>query len=71
MKIHLAEQEKDLAIKYAQEYRKKTGDNYSLQFIITMLSRKYENNLALDLKTILDEKIRNWEEEQAQKGKSL
>ena len=71
MKIHLAEQEKDLAIKYAQEYRKKTGDNYSLQFIITMLSRKYENNLALDLKTILDEKIRNWEEEQAKKGKSL
>lgn len=68
MKIHFLEQEKELMRKYAEQYRKKTGDNYSVFHIMSILCAKYEKNLDKDLKQVMEIKFREHEEEEARKG---
>lgn len=65
MQIHLYDQELLFLKKYAEEYKSKTGDNYSIQHIMSLLADKYEENLGKDLKEIMDVKIRELQEEQA------
>ena len=68
MQIHFYPQEKELMRKYADDYRKKTGDNYSVFYIMSLLSVNYERNLEKDLKAIMKQKIREFEEQQAREG---
>lgn len=68
MKIHFNTQEKELMRKYAEEYRKKTGDNYSTFHMMSLLNAEYERRLDKDLKKVMDIKYREREEELARKG---
>ena len=65
MVIHFYDQEIMLLKKYAEEYKTKTGDVYSIHHIMSILTDKYEENLAKDLKEVMDVKVRELEEEQA------
>lgn len=69
MKIELSPLEGEYAKQMAKRYKKKTGDSYSMKFIVTMLAQKYEQTLKEDLEEILSEKIRLFEEEQVIKEK--
>lgn len=68
MKIHFLPQEMELIRKEADEYRKRTGDNYSSFHVMSILTNEYEKNLASDLKRVMDIKIREFEEESAKQG---
>lgn len=65
MIIHLWEQEKMLLKKYAEKYKKKTGDEYSIYHILSILREHYEENLDKDLQKVMDVKIREFKENQA------
>lgn len=65
MIIHLWEQEKLLLKKYAEEYKKKTGDSYSWSRIMEMLREHYEEHLDETLKLIMDIKERELKEANA------
>ena len=71
MKIHFLEQEKLLIRKYAEEYRKKTGDNYSMFHIMSILSQEYEQRLDEDLKKVMSIKYREFEETKAKEGEKV
>lgn len=71
MKIHFLEQEKLLMRKYAEEYRKKTGDNYSIFHIMSIISQEYERRLDDDLKKVMDIKYREYEENKAKEGEKV
>lgn len=71
MLIHFYPQEKELMRKIAEDYRKKTGDNYSVFYIMSLLSTKYERDLEKDLKAIMKQKIREFEELQAKEGTKM
>ena len=68
MKIHFLQQEKELMRKYAEEYRRKTGDNYSVFHIMSILTAEYERRLDKDLQKVMDIKYREHEEELAKGG---
>lgn len=68
MIIHFLPQEMELMRKQAEKYRKRTGDNYSVFHIMSILTNKYERELEKDLDKVMDIKVREYEEEQAQKG---
>ena len=68
MNIHFYPQEMELMLKKAKQYRKKTGDMYSVQYIMTLLTEKYERDLDQDLNEVMAEKVREYEEQQAEKG---
>lgn len=67
MIIHLWEQEKMLLKKHAEEYKKKTGDSYSIYHILSILREYYEENLDKDLKKVMEIKKREFEEAEAGK----
>lgn len=67
MIIHLWEQEKMLLKKHAEEYKKKTGDSYSIYHILSILREHYEENLDADLKKVMDIKVRELKEAEAGK----
>lgn len=70
MLINFNPQEMALMREYAKEYKKQTGDEeYSQNYVMTLLTAKYEVNLDKDLKKIFDKKVRDYEEQQAQEGK--
>lgn len=71
MQIHFYPQEKELMRKYAETYRKRTGDNYSVFYIMSLLSTKYERDLEKDLKEIMKQKVREFEENRAEEGVKL
>lgn len=71
MQIHFYPQEKELMRKHAEIYRKKTGDNYSVFYIMSLLSTKYERDLEKDLKAIMQQKVREFEEKRAEEGVKL
>lgn len=68
MNVHFYPQEMELMLKKAKEYRKKTGDMYSTQYIMTLLTEKYERDLDKDLNEVMDEKVREYEERMAEGG---
>lgn len=65
MIIHLWTQEMMLLKKYAEEFRQKTGVEYSLNHIMSLLREKYEENLDKDLKEVMDIKVRELKEAEA------
>lgn len=67
MIIHLWTQEMMLLKKYADEFKKKTGVEYSLNHIMSILREKYEENLDADLKEVMDIKVRELKEAEAGK----
>ena len=64
MRITLNTQEKHFMKQYAEEYREKTGDNYSIFHICSILKDIYEERLAEDMKKVFDIKLREFQEEQ-------
>ena len=65
MIIHLWTQEMMLLKKYADEFKKKTGVEYSLNHIMSILREKYEENLDKDLREVMDIKVRELKEAEA------
>ena len=65
MNIHLWTQEVMLLKKYAEEFKAKTGVDYSLSHIMSILREHYEENLDADLKKVMDVKVRELKEAQA------
>ena len=53
--------------KYADEFKKKTGVEYSLNHIMSILREHYEENLDADLKKVMDIKVRELKEADAGK----
>ena len=70
MIIEFNHQEKMLLEKTANNYRKRTKDNPSYNYIVNLLRCHYEDNLQKDMSKILDQKVREYNEAQAEKGKS-
>ena len=64
MRITLNAQEKHLMRAYAKKYREKTGDNYSIFHICSILTDIYEDRLDEDLKKTFDVKLREFQEEE-------
>lgn len=64
MRITLNAQEKHLMREYAEKYREKTGDNYSIFHICSILTDIYEDRLDEDLKKTFDIKLREFQEEE-------
>lgn len=71
MKIHFNAQEKLLIKQHAEKFREKTGDNYSLFHIMSILSSFYEEHLDEDLKKVMDVKFREFEENKAKEGEKV
>lgn len=69
MWIHLTDVETEYVMTMAKKYLKKTGDHYSVKFILMLLSEKYSKSLKHDLDEVLEEKLRLHEEEKAREGK--
>lgn len=67
MIIHLWTQEMMLLKKYADDFKKKTGVEYSLNHIMSILREKYEENLDADLREVMDIKVRELKEAEAGK----
>ena len=67
MIIHLWAQEMMLLKKYAEDFKKKTGVEYSMNHIMSILREKYEENLDADLKEVMDIKVREIKEAEAGK----
>ncbi len=49
---------------FAEDYRKKTNDNYSVFHICSILQTMYEERLEEDLKKVFDIKLREFQEGQ-------
>ena len=64
MRITLNTQEKKLMREYAEQFREKTGDNYSVFHICSILTDIYEDRLDEDLKKVFDIKLRESQEEE-------
>lgn len=64
MRITLNPQEKHFMREFAEEYRKKTNDNYSVFHICSILQTMYEERLEEDLKKVFDIKLREFQEGQ-------
>ena len=64
MRITLNTQEKKLMREYAEQFREKTGDNYSVFHICSILTDIYEDRLDDDLKKVFDIKLRESQEEE-------
>lgn len=62
MKITLLPQEKALLKQYAEEYRTKTGDNYSYFHMMSILTSFYEERFEKDLQEVMDIKLREFQE---------
>ena len=68
MLIKMWPQELELVQKAAHIYAEKTGEDYSTKYIVTLLTEKYEKDLEKDLKSVMNFKLRQFEERQAEKG---
>ena len=67
MIIHLLPQEMELMLKVAKKYRRKTGDLYNPSYIMLLLKERYEKRFEEDLAEVLDQKVREFEEQKAEK----
>ena len=68
MKVQLQARERQFIINSAEEFERKTGEKYSIRFVMLLLTERYEDRFEQDIKEIFDEKIRAHEEEKARKG---
>lgn len=68
MKISLQGRERQHILNAAQKFEEKTGEKYSIRFVMLLLSEKYEQRFEKDIDDIFDEKIRLHEEEIARKS---
>lgn len=62
MKITLQTQERLAVSRMAKEFEKKTGEYYSIRFVMLLLAERYSERFEEDLKDIFDQKIRDHEE---------
>lgn len=65
MRITLNKAEHALLREYGNKYREKTGKTYSTFYMMTLLSQLYSDSLDEDLEVVLDEKLREEKERQA------
>ena len=65
MRITLNKAEHALLRDYGNQYREKTGKTYSTYYMMTLLSQLYSDSLDKDLEVVLDEKLREEKERQA------
>jgi hypothetical protein len=63
MRITLYAHEKRLLREYAKDYLEKTSDEYSIFHICAILKDLYEQRLEKDLETVMDIKLREFQEE--------
>ena len=63
MRISLEQHEMMLIDKLAAEFTKKTGERASRYYIIALLRLKYEDNFQKDLEQVLDQKLREIQEQ--------
>lgn len=66
MRITLNKAEHALLREYGNKYREQTGKTYSTFYMMTLLSQVYSDRLDEDLKSVLDEKLREEKEHQAE-----
>lgn len=65
MRITLNKAEHALLREHGNRYREKTGKTYSTFYMMTLLSQLYSDSLDEDLEVVLDEKLREEKERQA------
>lgn len=66
MRITLNKAEHALLREYGNKFRTQTGETYSTYYMMTLLSQIYSDRLDEDLATVLDEKLREQKEAQAE-----
>ena len=66
MRITLNKAEHALLREYGNKFREKTTKTYSTFYMMTLLSQVYSDRLDEDLQTVLDEKLREEKEHQAE-----
>jgi hypothetical protein len=66
MRITLNKAEHALLREYGTKFREKTGKTYSTYYIMMLLSQLYADRLDDDLSAVLDEKLREEKETQAE-----
>jgi len=70
MRITLNCAEHALLREYGSKYREKTGQTYSTYYMMTLLSQLYADRLDEDLNAVLDQKLREEKETQAEINKT-
>lgn len=68
MNVTLRGAERQAVLKAAKDFEEKTGEKYSIRFVMLLLIEKYEDRFDQDIQDIFDEKIRMHEEEQSRKS---
>lgn len=70
MRITLNSAEHALLREYGTKYREKTDQTYSMYYMMTLLSQLYADRLDEDLSAVLDQKLREEKETQAEINKT-
>ena len=70
MRITLNAAEHALLREYGNKFREKTSQTYSTYYMMTLLSQLYGDRLDQDLSTVLDTKLREEKETQAEINKT-
>lgn len=66
MRITLNKAEHALLREYGNKFRTQTGETYSTYYMMTLLSQIYSDRLDEDLASVLNEKLREQKETQAE-----
>lgn len=66
MRITLNKAEHALLREYGNKFRAQTSETYSTYYMMTLLSQIYSDRLDEDLASVLDEKLREQKETQAE-----
>lgn len=66
MRITLNKAEHALLREYGNRFREKTGEVYSTYYMMTLLSQVYSDRLDEDLEKVLEQKLREEKEHQAE-----
>ena len=63
MKLTLRPRERQYIINAAKDYEKKSGDKYSIRFVMLLLEERIAERFEEDIKEVFEEKTRLLEEE--------
>ena len=55
----------------AKKFEEQTGSNYSIRFVMLLLTERYQERFEQDITEIFDEKIRDEEERKARSTLSI
>lgn len=68
MNIHLDPHEMEIVRRKAEQFKEKTGMNYSFKYIGLLLKEQYAKRFLKDIDQIMETKLREAEEKSANTG---